>query len=115
MLEFSHSNIVSVHDVLASESDHDIYLVMDLMDTDLAAAIAAGGMHSVHKTFIVYQLLKALKYIHSVFIAHRDVKPQNILLNGTELKIMRFECRLPGHWQTLLFHGRLEIGYFRER
>ena len=30
---------------------------------------------------IIYQILKAVKYIHSAGIIHRDLKPKNILVN----------------------------------
>ena len=39
-------------------------------------------MEEIHKKFIVYQILKALKYIHSGELIHRDLKPSNILLNS---------------------------------
>ena len=35
----------------------------------------------VHKQFIAYQTLKALKYCHSGDLVHRDLKPANLLLN----------------------------------
>ena len=35
----------------------------------------------VHKQFIAYQTLKALKYCHSGDLVHRDLKPSNLLLN----------------------------------
>jgi mitogen-activated protein kinase 1/3 len=42
------------------------------------------------KTFL-YQILKALKYIHSHSVIHRDLKPANILLNeDCSLKICDF-------------------------
>lgn len=40
----------------------------------------------------MYQLLRSLAYIHSLGICHRDIKPQNLLLNPTtgELKLCDF-------------------------
>ena len=35
-----------------------------------------------HIQFIIYQLLKALKFIHSAGLLHRDIKPSNILLDA---------------------------------
>lgn len=39
-------------------------------------------MLSQHIKFIIYQLLKALKFIHSAGLLHRDIKPSNILLDA---------------------------------
>ena len=37
--------------------------------------------------FIVFKILRALKYIHSAGIIHRDLKPSNIAVNeGKKLK-----------------------------
>jgi len=36
----------------------------------------------VHKQYIMYQLLKALKYMHTAGMLHRDMKPSNMLLNS---------------------------------
>ncbi len=51
------------------------------METDLHAVIKAGILKSVHKQYIIYQLLKGLKYIQSGEIIHRDLKPSNLLIN----------------------------------
>ena len=44
---------------------------------------------------ILKQLIKGLSYIHSNFISHGDIKPENILLNGD--KILLNNCNFDGH------------------
>ncbi len=76
-----HENIIKLSNVLKAENDRDIYLVFEYMETDLHAVIRANILEPVHKQFIVYQCLKALKYCHSGDLVHRDLKPANLLLN----------------------------------
>jgi len=77
-----HENIIQLLNVVKAENDRDVYLIFEHMDTDLHAVIRAGILEEIHKQYIVYQLLKALKYIHSANILHRDLKPSNLLLNS---------------------------------
>jgi mitogen-activated protein kinase 15 len=51
------------------------------MDSDLHSVIKDGILLEKHQKYIVYQLAKALKYIHSAELIHRDLKPSNILIN----------------------------------
>ena len=76
-----HENIIKLSNVLKAENDRDIYLVFEYMETDLHAVIRANILEPVHKQFIVYQCLKALKYCHTGDLVHRDLKPANLLLN----------------------------------
>ena len=52
------------------------------METDLHAVIRAGILEEIHKKYIMYQLLKAVKFIHSGELIHRDLKPSNLLANS---------------------------------
>jgi len=52
------------------------------METDLHAVIRAGILEEVHKQYVIYQLLKALYFMHSADLIHRDIKPSNLLLNS---------------------------------
>jgi len=76
-----HPNIIRLRNFMKAENDKDIYLIFDFMETDLHAVIRANILEPVHKQFIVYQTLKALKYCHSGGLLHRDLKPSNLLLN----------------------------------
>lgn len=53
-----------------------------LAETDLHAVIRANILEEIHKKYIIYQLVKALKFMHSADLLHRDVKPSNLLLNS---------------------------------
>jgi len=71
------------------------------MEADLHNVIAEGILKEVHIRFIIYQLAKALKYMHSGLIIHRDLKPSNILINSNcSIKLCDF-----GLVRTLMRQG----------
>ena len=77
-----HENIIRLINVVKAENDKDIYLVFEYMETDLHTVIRANILEGIHKQYIIYQILKSLKYLHSADIIHRDLKPSNILINS---------------------------------
>jgi len=76
-----HENIVQLFNVLKADNDRDIYLIFEYMETDLHAVIRANILEEIHKQYIMYQSFKALMYMHSADLVHRDMKPSNLLLN----------------------------------
>merc|ERR1711977_781030 len=78
----NHENVVRLLNVLKAENDRDIYLVFEFMETDLHAVIRANILKDIHKQYILYQLFKALHYMHTGNVLHRDMKPSNLLLNS---------------------------------
>ncbi|KAI7839890.1 hypothetical protein COHA_006370 [Chlorella ohadii] len=78
----NHENIIRLLNVLKADNDRDIYLVFEYMETDLHAVIRANILEEVHKQYIMYQIFRSLKYMHSAQLLHRDIKPSNVLLNS---------------------------------
>ena len=77
-----HDSIIRMQHVIRAENNRDIYLTFDHLETDLHAVIRANILEEIHKKYIIYQLLKALKFMHSGELLHRDIKPSNLLLNS---------------------------------
>nr|CAH7765458.1 unnamed protein product [Callosobruchus chinensis] len=89
-----HENVIGLLDVFYPK--HDIYLVTHLMGADLNNIIRTQKLTDDHVQFLVYQILRGLKYIHSAGIIHRDLKPSNIAVNeDCELKILDFGLARP--------------------
>lgn len=76
-----HPNIVSVFDV--GEDKGVSYIVMELLESKtLKDYIEAKGPLSSELTLkIAAQIASALEAAHKAHIVHRDIKPQNIILN----------------------------------
>ena len=68
---------------------NDIYIITDLMETDLHKVIySKQELSEEHIQYFIYQLLRGLLYMHSANVLHRDLKPSNLLLNKKcDLKI----------------------------
>ncbi len=84
-----HENIIPLLDVIIHLNKDknmnkvaDVYLVMEKMDSDLQKIIASKQeLSDEHYQFILYQMLRALYFLHSANIIHRDFKPSNVLIN----------------------------------
>jgi len=77
----THPNIVSVYDV--GEENGINYIIMELLESrTLKDHIEKKGALSTEETLkISMQIASALEAAHKEHIIHRDIKPQNIVLN----------------------------------
>lgn len=63
------------------EGFEDLYVVSELMHTDLASIIKSPQpLSDSHIQFFIYQILRGLKYIHSANIIHRDLVTPSFLI-----------------------------------
>jgi len=80
--ELNHVNIVKLYEVL--HSPKKLTLVFEYVEQDLKkimdAADGKGLEMNLVKSFL-YQLLRGVDYIHKSKVLHRDLKPQNLLIN----------------------------------
>lgn len=87
----SHPNIINLHEVMATKTK--IYLVMELAaGGELFAKLSRRGRLSESTSRLYFQqLVSTLHYCHQNGVVHRDLKPQNLLLDGAgNLKVSDF-------------------------
>ncbi|KAF5101240.1 hypothetical protein D0Z03_000634 [Geotrichum reessii] len=93
MKELKHPNIVTLYDVIHTENK--LNLVFEYMDRDLKVYMDTygnkGALEAKQIKSFMYQLLKGVNFCHENRVLHRDLKPQNLLINTRgELKLGDF-------------------------
>jgi serine/threonine protein kinase len=78
--ELPHPNIVHLKDVVHTETK--LYLIFEYLDHDLKKHMEARGspLSSQLVKSYMYQMLSGLTFCHTHRVLHRDLKPQNILI-----------------------------------
>jgi len=93
MKELKHENIVTLHDVIHTENK--LMLVFEYMDKDLKKYMDARGDRGSLDTPTIKRfmqdLLRGTAFCHENRVLHRDLKPQNLLINTRgQLKLADF-------------------------
>ncbi|GAV69576.1 Pkinase domain-containing protein/NAF domain-containing protein [Cephalotus follicularis] len=101
-----HPNILKIHEVMASKTK--IYLIMELATGGelFSKLLRRGRLSEPAARNYLQQLVSALHFCHQNGVAHRDLKPQNLLLdhNGS-LKVSDFGLSaLPDQLKNGLLH-----------
>ena len=83
--QLKHPNIVNLIDLIHGEKK--LYLVFEFLDHDLKKFLDLNGapLHDQLVKSYLYQILLAINYCHSKRILHRDLKPQNLLIDKNGL------------------------------
>lgn len=91
LTQLSHKNIVNVFDV--TENDEYFFLVMECIEGPTLSEYIQQHRPLDIQTVINFteQIIEGIKHAHDTKIVHRDIKPQNILINSDQtLKILDF-------------------------
>ena len=86
-----HENIVAFKEAFKRKGT--LYLVFEYVDRNLLELLeqTPKGIEPQIIKKLIYQLCKAIKYLHSQDVIHRDIKPENILVdNNLNLKLCDF-------------------------
>lgn len=81
--ELNHPNVVKLLDVI--HHDRKLYLVFEYLDRDLKKYMDNAGPDGIPLDLVrsyMYQLLDGISYCHTHRVLHRDLKPQNLLIDS---------------------------------
>lgn len=89
--QLRHPNIVQIREIIAPSDINrfqDLFVVFEYLPSDLEKLLHSPQfLTAEHLRWLLLDLLKALKYMHSAEIVHRDLKPANVLLNLSPVAI----------------------------
>ncbi|EEQ88471.1 negative regulator of the PHO system [Blastomyces dermatitidis] len=91
MKELKHENILSLYDIIHTENK--LMLVFEFMDKDLKKYMEVRNNQLNYTTIkdFMHQLLRGVAFCHHNRVLHRDLKPQNLLINTNgQLKLADF-------------------------
>jgi serine/threonine protein kinase len=87
--QLNHPNIATIHAIEETGGVH--FIVMELVDGEpLSALIRRGPIAEADLCRIGKGVAEALAEAHDKGVVHRDIKPDNIMVNGPRVKVLDF-------------------------
>lgn len=90
-----HHNIIKLEELIKTPTDNDLYLIFEFVEKPLSKLIEEKRNTPLNPYLcksMMYQLLDGLNYMHTNRVIHRDIKPDNLLIDSSTatLKIADF-------------------------
>lgn len=86
-----HPNIIQLYEII--ETPKQLYLIMEYADGGelFDYIVNKSKVEEIEAWLIFQQIISGIDYIHKLNIVHRDMKPENLLLeNDKTIKIVDF-------------------------
>ena len=91
LLDYTCPNLPAVYEV--AEENGENLVLEELIEGDTLGFLLQGALFSPEETRrIVRQVCRALWVLHSIGAVHRDVKPENIILRGSDAVLIDFDA-----------------------
>lgn len=88
LITHNHNNIIKCYDVF--EMENKVYIIMEYCDNNDLSTLIHASMSEFQIKQYFKQLVDAIKFLNNHNIIHRDIKPKNILLSGSTIKLCDF-------------------------
>jgi serine/threonine protein kinase len=101
--QINHKNIINFNEILFSEENKAIYIVMEYASYGSLDQIlkTKGKISKSFASIIFKQVIKALVFFHQNRVVHRDIKPSNIVL--TDKRQPKFQI------SVLVVHSKAQM------